>query len=558
MPTLRSARALAPLAVASAVLLSACGGSHHTPHVITVTPATRPHLAHAAAFREGPESIFEPKLPLFNDPAATLNLMRQLGVDRVKVFVSWQSLAPNASSRARPQFDATSPTGYPASAWAVYDTIDRDAQARGIKLFFAVGGPAPLWATQPGAPPGSPGAPPPLNGAQWKPSAADFGQFVRAVGTRYSGTYTPSGSSSPLPRISFWSIWNEPNLGSADLAPQAIDNSTVETSPAMYRGLVDAAWSAFQATGHGGDTILIGELAPYGQIGPGGPGNYGYMVPLRFVRALYCVGANDQPLQGQAATLRACPASAAGSKRFAADNPALFRATGFAMHPYPPESGGGLPPNVPAPGSNQFVNMATLGRLENQLDAVTHVYGSSKQFPIYITEYGYFTNPPYVGGSPPAKAAAYLNQAEYIAWLNPRVQSVDQYLLMDPPSGSGSNFVTGLEFANGTPKPSYAAYRMPIYLPVTSAAHGHALEVWGCVRPAHYAQIDTGRTQHVMIQLSSGAGAPFKTVETLPITDVNGYFDVKVRFASSGTVRLAWAYPHGPVIHSRLVQISIG
>ena len=535
---------LALMALLGAAFVSACGSHQVSP----IPPAVS---------RPGPESIFDPKGPLFADPAGTLNLMRRLGVDRVKVFVAWQSLAPNPYSRVRPRFAATSPAGYPASAWAAYDAIDRDAAARGVALYFAVGGLAPLWATAPNPAPGGP-----YGGAQWRPSPAEFGQFVRAVATRYSGHYTPPGASSPLPRVSFWSIWNEPNLGSADLAPQAIDDSTVEASPAMYRGLVDAAWSALQSTGHGGDTILIGELAPYGQTGDNSPGNYGEMVPLRFVRALYCVGATDQALQGAPAAARGCPASSAQSKRFAADHPGLFQASGFAMHPYPPEAGGGLPPNVPvpgsAPGSSEFVNMATLGRLEHLLDSVTGAYGSGKRFPIYITEYGYFTNPPYQYGTPLPTAAAYLNQAEYMSWLDQRVSSFDQYLLIDPPSTSGSSFMTGLEFANGTRKPSYAAYRMPIFLPVTRARRGQALDVWGCVRPAHYAEASTGRPQDVLIELQPGAGASFRTVGSATISNVHGYFDVRVRFPSSGTVRLAWSYPHGPTIYSRSVAISVG
>ena len=69
--------------------------------------------------------------------------------------------------------------------------------------------------------------------------------------------------------------------------------------PHLYRGLVDAAWSAFAATGHGHDTILIGELAPAGDSH--GVVNFNNMPPLRFLRALYCVGRE--------------PPSAAGNRR---------------------------------------------------------------------------------------------------------------------------------------------------------------------------------------------------------------------------------------------------
>jgi hypothetical protein len=97
---------------------------------------------------------------------------------------------------------------------------------------------------------------------------------------------------------------------------------------------------------------------------------------------------------------------------------------------------------------------------------------------------------------------------------------------------------------------------MPIFLPVTKGRHGQRLEVWGCVRPSHYVDAGGGRTQ-VRIELRSGAGQRFTTVGVVPITNVHGYFDVRVRFPASGSVRLAWSYPHGPTIYSRPVTISV-
>jgi hypothetical protein len=522
--------------VAAATVLAACGPSEPPPFF-------------KALSRSGPESIFEPKGPLFADPPGTLKEMKRLGIDRVKVYVGWNAIAPDPLSRTRPRFDATNPSAYPASGWTTYDQIVRAAKARGIALYFAVGGPAPLWAAGPRAPRGAP-----YGGAAWKPSASQFGLFVRAVATRYGGHYVPSGASSPLPRITFWSIWNEPNLGSAELAPQAIDHSTVETSPAMYRRIVDAAWSALQSAGHGRDSILIGEIAPYGQTLGNSPGNFGEMVPMRFVRALYCVDQSLHPLRGSAARVRACPETSAGSNRFAASHPGLFRATGFAVHPYP--SGSVAPDRIlPDP---DFVNLATLGRLQRFLDSVTTTYGAARQYPLYITEYGYFTNPPYQLGAPLATAAADLNWAEYIAWEDLRVRSVDQYLLVDPATGGPSNFDTGLDFFGGHRKPTYAAYRMPIFLPATSARKRQSLEVWGCVRPAHYVQIDTGALQRVKIELAPPSGGPFKSLGEVTITNPHGYFDTRVRFPSSGTVRLAWSYPHGPTVYSRTVAITVG
>ena len=80
---------------------------------------------------------------------------------------------------------------------------------------------------------------------------------------------------------------------------------------------------------------------------------------------------------------------------------------------------------------------------------------------------------------------------------------------------------------------------MPIFLPVTTTAKGHPLEVWGCVRPAHYAAHGTPRRQQVQIQFRPSSGGRFKTVRRCAVTDRYGYFDVLPEFPGSGTVRLA-------------------
>jgi hypothetical protein len=518
------------LAALSFVLLAGCGGSHRH---FTVRPT--PLI-----------SIFEAPAQLTSDPATTLDVLKRLGADDVRVLMRWSTVAPAPTARGVPRnFNAGAPGAYPAGGWAPYDAIVRDAAARHMGVLLDVSGPAPAWAAGRGAPPGGvPGV--------WKPSPPRFALFVRAAGLRYSGHYKPPGAASALPRVSFWSVWNEPNLGEANLAPQVEPKSSIESAPRMYRALLDGAWTSLRATGHARDTILIGELAPYGQsFGRFAPGNFGYMVPMRFVRALYCVNGALHPLQGRAAALRGCPTTAAGSKRFAGEHPALFSASGFAVHPYP---SGRAAPNLVLPDESDFVYLATLGRLEGFLDKVTPLYGAGRQFPLYSTEYGYITNPPYPPGAPVNVAAGYLNWAEYLTWRDRRLRSWDQYLLVDPPSGGPSNFDTGLEYNNGAPKPLFAAYRLPIFLPVTRERRGHGLEVWGCLRPAHYLH----RPQTVRIELQAGGRGAFKQVAGFPVTDPNGYFDTVVRFPSGGRVRLAWSYPGGEKIHSRLVTVTAG
>jgi hypothetical protein len=470
--------------------------------------------------------------------APTLQTLRSLGVDRLVVSVNWYKVAPASSSRQEPLgFDGANPAAYPASGWAPYDNIVKQARAAGLSLNFTVMGGAPLWAVG--------RAPAPSMRSVWYPSAGEFGDFVHALGERYSGRYIPSGSSRPLPRVSYWSIWNEPNVGSSSLSPQAVNG--IEVGPALYRSLLDAAWSALLSTGHGPrtDTIIVGQTASTGHLDPGLTLG---MQPLRFLRALYCVDSSYRPLVGRAAQQRRCPATAAGSKRFAVQHPALFKATGWGHHPY---YLGDNAPTVPVPALGpDWVTFANLGKLEGALDRIQRVYGSSRRLPLYLTEYGVETDPPRADvGVSPALQAAYLNEAEYIAWRNPRVRTLSQYLLQDAaPLGHAtvSSFATGLIYTDGVHKPSYAAYRLPIWLPATSGNSGNGLEVWGCVRPAkRYATVPP-----VEIQLDG------KTVQSVPITDPEGYFDVRLSFKHGGTVRLAWPTPGGPTIYSRDVPLT--
>jgi hypothetical protein len=98
---------------------------------------------------------------------------------------------------------------------------------------------------------------------------------------------------------------------------------------------------------------------------------------------------------------------------------------------------------------------------------------------------------------------------------------------------------------------------MPLYLPVTRAHKGQSLEVWGDVRPAHFARVDTGKPQRVKIEFQSGSKGPFKTLQTLTITNPHGYFDVRMTFPGSGIARLTWTYPNGETIHSRPVSVTV-
>jgi hypothetical protein len=504
---------------------------------------------------------------LLTDPADSLAQVRALGATTVRVIMYWYYIAPHpGSSRIPAHFNGSDPNAYPKAGWAPYDQLVRDATQDGITVDFTVAGGSPVWADGSGIPPQ--GTNPHF---AWKPSARMYGQFVHAVGERYDGHFKPKRSPTALPAVHFWALWNEPNFGQ-DLGPQAIDGSSVSVAPMMYRGLINAGWSALHQTCHGHDTILIGEFAARGLSGgptrnrpQGLPGDYAQTKPLEFIRTLYCVDINFQQLRGGYAGARGCPTNAAGSRRFRSQNPGLFNASGVGDHPYP---GGGSPVDN-SDSDPDFATFPQLGRLERELDRVNRSYGSSTRYSIYSDEYGYITRPP--AGAPyvsPSKAAYYLNWSEYLSWRSPRVASYAQYLLTDPaPVGGKAGFASGLMTDKGRPKPTYQAYRLPFYLPRTSFSQSRAVEVWGDLRPAHLMGLDSDQAQTVAIELQAHGHGAFETVTTVKVPGSSSYFDVHLRFATSGRVRLAYVYPKpdpllplgipGRTVYSRVVTISV-
>jgi hypothetical protein len=505
--------------------------------VLTASPSRTSRGAVESIFQDDDHLLYSPTPTV----SRTLDTLRGLGVDRLRLTVLWAAIAPAPLARIRPaHFDASNPAAYPAAAWAPYDRIVRLARARGIGVAFNVTAPGPLWAMASPAPN--------LKAANhYRPAPKEFGAFVAAVGKRYSGTY---GS---LPRVGYWTIWNEANQPGW-LYPQwrAVAGRPVMNSPRLYRLYVDAAFAALRRSGHSPamDTILIGELAPEGseatQDGAAIP-------PIPFIRALYCVDSASQPLRGSAAALLHCPAGGSADA-FVLAHPGLFEATGFAHHPY----SFFLAPNVRMSDPN-FAPLADLSRLEAVLDRAFTAYGASRKLPLYLTEYGYETNPPDpFRGVAPTRQSLYLNEAQYLAAQDPRVRSLAQFLLYDSAPnptfkpgtpGYWNTFQTGLLFQDGTPKPAFNAYRLPIFVPRPVVSAGSSLLVWGMLRPAR-----NGTRQQALIQWRPLRGR-FQTLSTVTTSDPSGFLTAQVPLPGSGAVRIAWTAPGGQIAHSRAVGV---
>jgi hypothetical protein len=531
------------------------------------------------------ESIFmdDPKI-VYSAPEnleGTLSELKRLGADRIRVSVFWHLLAPDPHGESRPFTPGAGadPRSYSAEKWDRYDLIVTTAQRLGLKVLFNLTSPAPNWATPT----------PPRSDIEdsYRPDPAEFKDFVKAVATRYSGSFadeaprmgaasllgacdptpnfplppavcpatstdpTPENPNPPntgpvLPRVDTWSIWNEPNMPGW-LTPQSDEsNKRLPASPQVYRDLADAMYSGLREADHGSDTILIGETAPRGAFKRAVTQS---LAPLLFVRELFCLNRRFKPYSGKAADERGCPS---GGDGFAAAHPVLFSATGFAHHPYAFEA----PPQA-SDSTRDHVVLADLGRLTRTLDRAVRRHGSHKRYKIWLSEYGYQTDPPdpYAGWSW-KKHARYLAQGDWIAYRNPRVLSTAQFLLYDDaprldyaasdPRHWGT-FQTGLRTAEGKKKAAYSGYQRTIYVP-GSARRGRLIPVFGDYRPA------TGATPATIQFRRRGASRWTTLFRTT--TNGSGLVAVRTKAKRSGEYRIGFG-ADGQRAYTRAAAVSV-
>jgi hypothetical protein len=97
----------------------------------------------------------------------------------------------------------------------------------------------------------------------------------------------------------------------------------------------------------------------------------------------------------------------------------------------------------------------------------------------------------------------------------------------------------------GAAKPGLDAYRLPLFLPTSTAHPGQAVTVWGCLRPAHFALLDTRKPQTVLVQFQRGGRGAWSNVASATFTNPGSscYFTRRVTFPASGSVRLVYSYP---------------
>jgi hypothetical protein len=379
--------------------------------VSAATASTKTHTSKTSSHML--VGINDEAFTLYGDPATAFATLKTLRAQVLRVNLYWGG-TKWAVAKSRPA-DATDP-GDPAYDWSIYDRLVLYATQNNIKVVFSILF-TPGWA----------------NGGKAKNVAPknfkDLQNFAYAAAERYSGLWTPPKwqqdpnnptTALPLPKVTRWTAWNEPN-NPIWLTPQykRIGKTWRVESAFQYAKICNAIYNGIHTPG----LALPGEQVACGVTGPKG---------------------NDAPTTTRPSVDPLTFLSAAhkyGMKKFDV----------YAHHPYPDVGATDPPAFVPTGKRKRRVQLGNIGLL-TQL--VSKYYGPKH---LWITEYGYQTNPPdKTFGVSYAKQALYMKQAFAIARKNPRIDMMLWFLVRD--ERAVGNWQSGLETVTGKKKPAWSAF----------------------------------------------------------------------------------------------------
>ncbi len=458
----------------------------------------------AASAGSGQLSMMQDDAEMFGersgeDPAAAMKEMKDLGVDVLRTNVLFYRIYADFTDRTRPAgFDPSDPNS-PFYRWHATDRIVQLAKANGIKLLFTISGPGPHWASDDSGK---------CRGnriCSWRPNAKVFGQFAEAVAKRYRG------------QVDWYSIYNEPNIGISGggpgwLMPQTTRKKAgkVYDAGVMYRKLWLAGYKAVAKHDPARrGRVLFGEMAAINE-------------PLPKFYAALCLDPSGKPFKGALRKAHDC------------GKVSRLPIGGWAIHPY--NQGGFGPPNRKTTSKTALPQqyIPRLHRLMKQAASRGRVPGGKG---IYVTEFGYQTNPPdRISTITPKKHAQYINETDRLFYGDSRIKTVSQYQLVDV--NDVSQYNSGLRFAGGDKKKkaSYDAYRLPIVVTKKSA---RSVEVYGQVRPARQARLANVFAAPELQFAPRGGG--FTTIKRPGLNKV-GIFRLSVSRsgAAAGRWRIKW------------------
>ncbi len=356
---------------------------------------------------------------LYGNPEQAFKTLKALKVQVLRVNLYWGG-NKWAVANSKPT-DGTDP-GDPAYNWAIYDRLVRYAATYHIQVMFSILF-TPGWA----------------NGGKAKTVAPknmqDLVDFAYAAGARYSGYWTPPSwqqqptlapPDEPLPLVNLWTAWNEPN-SPVWLKPQykRVGGKWVIESAIQYAQICNAVYEGIhevtinpQKGAPPGEKVACGVTDPRGNDAP--KSKRASVDPLTFLTA----------------------AKKAGMGPFDV----------YAHNPY--ASAGTEPPKYVPKGKT--ARRVQMGNLNVLLKLLTKYYGNKH---LWITEYGYQTNPPdkTIFGTSWRNQALYMKQAFTLARKNPRVDMFIWFLVRDEPDIGG--WQSGLETVAGKHKPAWNTFK---------------------------------------------------------------------------------------------------
>jgi hypothetical protein len=298
------------------------------------------------------------------------------------------------------------------------------------------------------------------------PSWANGGKSPSHLPTSGFGDFV-SAAAVRFPWVRMWTIWNEPNNG--------VFASPV--SPSQYvKRLLNPGYAALHSASSQ-NLVAGGVTSP--RKTPSG------MAPLAFMQGMRAAHA---------------------------------KLDAYAVNPYPLSTN-----ETPTHSSCSHCGYFTLASLPAIRSDVTRYFGPK---PLWLTEYGYQTNPPdpFLGVSQ-AKQAQYIGEAALRVWRQPGVTVLIQFLLRDEPNVGG--WQSGLFSTNGVPKLAVHAFSLPLALQSRS---GSRATLWGEVRPG------AGARAYVLQVRRSGS---WRTLATGRTTS-SGAFTRTISAPRGAQVRL-WA-----------------
>jgi hypothetical protein len=418
---------------------------------------------------------------------------KNAGSSTVVLNLSWRNVVQGGATKPA-GFDASNPSD-PNYRWGRFDAQVRSAVAHGLQPIALVSEP-PDWAAGPGT------------YGNYQPSPSELNLFAIAAAKRYGGNF------SGLPRIKYWSAWNEPNLVFY-LEPQSVDGHPF--SPGWYRDMLNA----FAAGVHGvasDNLVVAGNLAPFtSRAGTVNHNDWG-LAPLVFMRSLLCLSKALQPT---------------------CSNPVHFDIWGH--HPY--TSGG---PNHKASLPDD-VSLGNLPEMRKTLVAgikAGHVV-STHDVKFWVTEFSWDSNPPDPGGLKPSLGARWTAEALYRMW-RAGVTMVTWFLVTDRPmTGSNAYFAQSGMYTRGAPSPQsdkpkaiLQSFRFPFVAyqignPKAGSNRSAAYPKNG-IRVLTWGRVPTGQRERVIVE--QRRGGVWRAVATMT-TNRYGIFGRKIYVPTKGSVR---------------------